>query len=340
MNDYDKSNIGMYACRSISEETDPLDAFTVFHHAPLVQMVYAYLPQLTDVLALQGTRSDIRGVGAECVVNRFNDILRPFVGEHITEFRFVVHTCSAVMNGSCAMHMLQADGNEHPTNLNIIVPIDSGLTMTAFIIDTLNYHRIQSQINYSYKKVLASHSEFRCGPLRITVSEASVDGIFKVLATSHTTADMIAMTPGGLTVFYPSWTLKGIAVTNHSVLRTAPGQNIGCIEQDGWEVHTNTTFLKEPCGLICPTLWCNVADGGQHALVIEWDHRFPMKGLLKCSQVIWRLSDQCGNSECKYNTIDKGHPYDLPPTPMPHNLISIEREKGRIEEHIPVRLSV
>ncbi|KAG1844463.1 hypothetical protein F4604DRAFT_1937504 [Suillus subluteus] len=287
------------------------------------------------MLALQGTSSEIKNVGAECVLGRFHKILKPFVGEHMAEFWFMIHTCSAVINGSCAMQMLR-DDDDHPTNLNTIVPADCALLMAAFIIDTLHYHRIQdTQINYSDTKVLSSHSVSQCGPLSITVSEAVADGIFKVIATSHTTADMTLMTAGGLTVFYPLWTLKGIAITNHSVLRTAPGQNIGCIERPGWEVYTKTTFLKDPCGSICPTLWRNVADGGPRTLVIEWDHRFPMKGLLQCSNVMWRLSDQCGNISCQYNTVSNGHTCHLPPTPMPHNWVSIEREKQRIEEHIP-----
>jgi hypothetical protein len=201
----------------------------------------------------------------------------------------MMHTNSAVINGSCAMHMLWCDG-ECPTNLNIVVPAESGLCMVLFIIDTLHYERIENtQINYSHTELISSHEEFQCGPLRITVSEAFADGIFEVITKSHTTADMMVMTAGGLTVFYPLWTSKGIAVTNSLVLHTAPRQNIGCIKQPTWHIHAQTMFLNGPCQSLCPTLWNNVADAGQYGLVMEWDHRFPMKALLKCSNVIWCL---------------------------------------------------
>jgi hypothetical protein len=186
-------------------------------------MVYQYLPLLTDFLALQGTSYEIECVGAQSVHAQFDNILKPFIGEHMSEFCFMMHTNSAVINGSCAMHMLWCDG-ECPTNLNIVVPTESGLCMALFIIDTLHYERIENiQINYSHNKLISSHEEFQCGPLRITVSEAFADGIFKVITKSHTTADMMVMTAGGLTVFYPLWTSKCIAVTNSSVLHTAPG---------------------------------------------------------------------------------------------------------------------
>lgn len=169
------------------------------------------------------------------------------------------------------------------------------------------------------------------------MSEAFADGIFQVIASSHTTADMTVMTTGGLTAFYPLWTSKGIVVTNHSVSSTAHGQNIGSIKQLGWEVHTTMLFLKAQCGMLCPTLWHNVGHTDQRTLVIEWDCRFSMKSLLKHSKVIWRLSDRCANTECPYNRVNNKYVCCLPPAPMPHNSVSIERQTLRIEQHIPVR---
>ncbi|KAG1791126.1 hypothetical protein EV424DRAFT_1355123 [Suillus variegatus] len=162
------------------------------------------------------TCHELQQVGAECVLARFDDILKPFVGEHMAKFRYSMHTTAAVINGSCARQMLWADV-QHPTNLNIIVPKGCSLSLIALILETLKYDRTQNtHINEAYKKVIARHSKFRCGPLRITVSEAFADGIFQVIASSHTTADMTVMTTGGLTAFYPLWTSKGIVVTNHS----------------------------------------------------------------------------------------------------------------------------
>ncbi|KAG1894068.1 uncharacterized protein F5891DRAFT_1256478 [Suillus fuscotomentosus] len=306
-----------------------------FHQAPLVQMVYHCLPLVTDMLALQGTNREVKRVGTDCIIGRFDRILRPFVEEHIAEFRFMLHTTSAVINGSCAMQMWRDDGR-HATNLNIVVPSDFGPLLADFIIDTLRYDKVaDTPINHAYTKVIRSHSEFQRGGLKITVSEALGEGVFKVIMASHTTADMTLMTAGGMTVFYPLWTSRGIAVTNGAVLRPAPEPTIGCMSQEGWEVKSCTSFMDGPCGLLCPALWRNVADAGRNALIFEWDHRFPMKRLAERSNVIWRLSQRCANPECPYNSITNGNTCDLPPKPMPHDLVSIERQKEIIEQHMP-----
>jgi hypothetical protein len=255
----------------------------------------------------------------------------------MAEFQFIMHASCAVINSACAIQMLRCDG-EHPTTLNILVPADCSLSLAAFVMDTLHYETLQNtQIHYSYAKVMSSHCKFQRGPLRITISEALTEDIFKVITSSHTTANMTVMTPGGITVLYPLWTLKGMAMTNHSVLWTAQGQVIGSIERQGWDIYTSSTFLKEPCARLCPTLWHNVADGDNCTLVIEWDHRFPMKTVVDHSKVMWQLSDQCANTECPYNTIINARACHLPPTPMPHNFFSIEKQKQKIEQHVPVR---
>ncbi|KAG2126862.1 uncharacterized protein EDB93DRAFT_1257383 [Suillus bovinus] len=308
-----------------------------FNQTALVQMVFHYLPLLTDVVALQGLNREVDRVGAECVAARFDNILKPFIREHMAEFRLLLHTASGVINGSCVIQMLRSDGGERPNNINIIVPKDCDLSLVAFILSTLEYHQLQNTaINYSYTKVVSSYSEFRCGPLRITLSQAFADNVFKVIMSSHTTADMTVMTAGGLTVLYPLWTLKGVAITNHTVLDTAPGKNVGCMEKQGWNVYNTTSFLNEPCGPLCLTLWHNVADVGPHSFVMEWDRRFPIKSMVERSNVIWRLSDQCSNIECPYNAVINGRMCHLLPTPMPYDLVSIELQKQRIDRHVPL----
>ncbi|KAG2108185.1 uncharacterized protein F5147DRAFT_652908 [Suillus discolor] len=252
----------------------------------------------------------------------------------MAEFRYMLHITSAVINGSCAMQMWRDNGG-HPANLNIVVPSDSGPLLAEFIIKTLHYNKLpDTHINHSYAKVVRCHCKFQCGDLKITMSEALADGVFKVIMASHTTADMTLMTAGGMTVFYPLWTLRHITVTNCAGLHPAPGCTIGCFSQEGWEVRSCTFFMEGPCGLLCPALWRNVADAGRNALMIEWDPRFPMKRLAYHSNVMWHLSEGCTNAECPYNGVANGHTCYLPPTPMPHDLLSIERQKEIIERHV------
>jgi hypothetical protein len=53
----------------------------------------------------------------------------------------------------------------------------------------------------------------------ITVTKAKIEGLFKVILCSPTTADMLFMTAGGFGMLYPEWTLNNIAVVNRTILR-------------------------------------------------------------------------------------------------------------------------
>ncbi|KAG1734447.1 uncharacterized protein EDB91DRAFT_1296966 [Suillus paluster] len=125
------------------------------------------------------------------------------------------------------------------------------------------------------------------------------------------------MSAGGLTVLYPEWTFKGTAVRNHSALRTAPGQNVGCIEQAGWAVKKNTGFLRTPCGSLCPMMWCSIADRDQRALVLQWD--------VRCAEThLAHLTATLMSMRCTSLLL-----------PVPDNLRSIQLQEERITGHMP-----
>jgi len=160
-------------------------------------------------------------------------------------------------------------------NMNIIVPNSESITFTLydFITEHLQYKHVLNNtfINYSYDGAVKSFTKFHQNNLFITVTKSKMHGIFRVITAAPMTADMVFMTPGGIAALYPTWTLDGIAMVNHTVSSQDSDQNIGCIKQMQWRIKANTNFMEEPCADLCPTLWHNIADWDQGALVTKWD---------------------------------------------------------------------
>ncbi|KAG1775890.1 hypothetical protein EV702DRAFT_1046545 [Suillus placidus] len=306
-----------------------------FRMATLVQVVYEHLPLLSDVMALRNTCQATRDIASSCLAKRFGDIVKPFVASHTGEFKYLMHITPAVIVGSCTMKMLTGHSSS-PRNLNIVVGNGGRHVWYCFIMDTLKYHRVHNTfLNYAYTQAVSSFALFQSGEYLITVTEASPAGLFNVVTTAPSTADMVFMSAGGLTVLYPEWTFKGTVVRNHSAVRTATGQNLGCIEQGGWSVEKDTGFLGMPCGSLCPMMWRNIAEHDQRTLVLQWDIRWSVTLLMKKSKTMWRLATQCRNPSCPFNTNANGHAPQLPATPMPDDLRSVQLQEERIAHHSP-----
>jgi hypothetical protein len=125
--------------------------------------------------------------------------------------------------------------------------------------------------------------------------------------------DMIFMTPRGIAVFYPEWTLNRMVMLNHTVACHIPGCNVGCIKNDNYKVYPTTVFLQDPCGELCLALWQKIADGGKWSLVLKWDLRYPIRPSMACSHTMWQLAEHCGNPMCAFNPMTNVQLICLPP---------------------------
>lgn len=305
--------------------------------AVLVHLVYEHLPLLSDVLALRNSCHSVRDIGSSILSKRFDDMVKPYVGTHIKQFRHLMHSTHAVIVGSCAMQMLLGDVVV-TRDLNILVAHGGRLAMHSFIAHTLHYQRIYNvHTNYVYKDCTTNFAKYECGERLITLTEAAEDGLFKVISSSPTTADMTFMTVGGLAVLYPEWTLNHTTVINHTVLSTEAGKNVGCIEQCHWKVESGTAFLGKPCGSLCPYLWRNIRDSVHQGHILQWDMRQSVTSLMCKSNTMWRLAEHCQNIECPFNPIVNGRLTQLPPKEIPGDLRGIQQQEHRIEDHLPVR---
>jgi hypothetical protein len=221
----------------------------------LVHYMYEHLSLLSDILAWRSTSHYTQHIGSAIVATHFVDIVTPFVRHHVPELYHIIHISRMVITGSCVMKML--DGNHDlADNLNIIAPNGYKNVIHDFITNTLRYRPDKSAWrNYVYEKLVKSFAKFQQGSFFITVSEASGDNIFKAITSSATTAEMLCMTPGGVTVFYPLWTLQGVAINNQGVCAGFHDQNVGFTPKTHYKLHPSMAFLDNACRSLCPALW-------------------------------------------------------------------------------------
>ncbi|KAG2149785.1 hypothetical protein BD769DRAFT_1381530 [Suillus cothurnatus] len=289
----------------------------VLNFDTLILEVYNHLPLLVDILAWRATNSRTCKVGSEVVSARFM---------YMPELCHVMHVTRAVITGSCAWQMLNGDDTP-ANNLNLIVT-NGGFDAFCFLIqDTLLYEWVEqtSKPHYTFNNSAERFARFKFKHLFITVTEAKVDGLFKVVLCAPTTADMLFMTAGGVGMLYLEWTSKNIAVINRTARRgNRDYDKVGCLHRGGFLCHDDTSFLSEACGQHCPTQWRYIADRGNQSLVVDWDARFSLRSMMRASHMIWRLAEHCHNG---YSV--------LPPIPMPCDLATIQAQEAHIDNHMP-----
>ncbi|KAG1788648.1 uncharacterized protein HD556DRAFT_1538591 [Suillus plorans] len=154
----------------------------------------------------------------------------------ITPMTSMSLTHERLHQGSCARQMLTGQGAT-PNDLNLITPLGSAEILYASLVGDLRYERFEAcaRPNYAFAKEVKSFARFRKGEMVITISEAAGDNLFKVVVSSPTTVDMTVMTPGGLAMFYPAWTLSKVAVINGHIRvdnTGGPQDNVGCMAKD------------------------------------------------------------------------------------------------------------
>ncbi|KAG2145931.1 hypothetical protein DEU56DRAFT_910218 [Suillus clintonianus] len=227
----------------------------------LIREVYGYLHFLPDILAWRDTSSHTRTVGTPFISARFSCIVQPFFRRHVRELTHVMHITNAVITGSCTMKMLTG-GEGYMNNINFVIAHGTLDVFQAFIQDKLIYRWATTKPHYAFQSAVTSYTVYRRGELFITVSEAKIDGMFSVIASSPTTANMTMMTPGSFATFYPHWTLKRVAVLNQTLLCGDHAVHaVGCYTHPEFECHENTYWLGPACRTLCPALWLNIADG-------------------------------------------------------------------------------
>ncbi|KAG2340441.1 hypothetical protein BDR05DRAFT_1002617 [Suillus weaverae] len=313
-------------------------AFTaVLQNGPIIQNVFMEIDLLCDMLTLRDCNRALQTTGSRLVQQWWESIVQPFVGVHIPEFRDIMQVSGTVITGSRAVTMLTGE-ETGTTNLNLVVTHGNCDILYSFLLNDLCYHRTEEgrPPHDSFKRAVKTFAKFRRAQHVISVSEATADGVLRVILSGQTTADMLCMSAGGLVCLYPQLTVdQHIALMNHTAQWHAPTHNVGCRKHLHLTMRSSTSFLNGPCGSLCPTLWRKVADHGQQTLTLQWDLLFLMKMIIDNSPVIWCLALRCRNWQGVTNRGDHEGRHFLPPHCVPSTHASIKQEERRIEGHIP-----
>ncbi|KAG2039384.1 hypothetical protein BDR03DRAFT_1009017 [Suillus americanus] len=301
----------------------------------LVLEVYKHLPLLIDVLAWRATNTRTHKVGSEVVSTWLARIVKPFVQMYIPELCHTMHVTRAIITGSCTRQMLS--GDDSPVdNLNIVVTNGGFDLFHTLIENTLLYEWVHrsTKPHYVFDSSAQRFARFKFRDLYITIMEAKIDGLFKVVLCSPTTADMLFMTAGGFGMLYPEWTLNNITVVNWMILRgNQDYDKVRCICHNRFVCNDDTSFMTGACRQLCPTQWRYISDFGETLLVVDWDARFSLRSMIRTSHMIWRLAEHCHNSSCPYNPTNNTQVVVLPPIPIPCDLATIQVQEAHIDNH-------
>ncbi|KAG1892002.1 hypothetical protein F4604DRAFT_1912734 [Suillus subluteus] len=300
----------------------------------LVELVYQSLPCLTDVVAWGDTCHPIRQYKGELVANRFKTIVAPFAPNNFKQLCNVLEDAKALITGSCVITMFLGPSSQPPRDLNILVTEQRFRLLEAFFLHKLDYEWVD-RTAIPHDALLHAVARFVCYRLEdrlVTIYVVNDAGLFRAVVCSPCTADMIAMTPGGICSFYPKLTMDCVAILSSGGLLVDPEYAVGNVWSERFTMYDNAEFLGADCGLSCPSLWRGVADGNL-SRVIEWDRRFSIKEPLQKSHTIWRLAETCSNPLCSFRAIPgRYHPL-LPPLTMPADLNTIEDQCFLVKRH-------
>ncbi|KAG2111345.1 uncharacterized protein F5147DRAFT_772062 [Suillus discolor] len=200
--------------------------------------------------------------------------------------------------------MLLGPGDHAPRDLNILVKQCYFSLIDAFFRITLSYEWVDHDVapHDAFGGALEQFVHYRQGSTIITVSSVSDTSLFKAVLAAPSTADMVFMTPGKLCTFYPTLTLENNAILSSTGFLVEPEMSIGSVWSQCFHVYDDARFLTSECAPTCPSLWQNVRDDGS-SLIVQWDHQYPLRNLLRKSHTIWRLTEACVNAHCKYCSI-------------------------------------
>lgn len=317
--------------------TDNSRGMIVMQDGKLLRCIFCQIPLLPDIICLTACNRLLRVVGMNIMRDRWEGIVRPFVGGHLVEFRHIMQASHALITGSCVLAMLLGE-HIKPNDLNIVVPKAGRALFHSFLTSELRYPRVQRRRpNKAFRTATRTFTVFERRGKVVTLSKAFSDGPLKVIIQSQTTADMLGMSAGGLVSFYPQLTVeRKIALKNHTLRGLTHKQWVGCMATSHFPSYDSSDFINGPCGPRCPTLWRKVADDGEESLTLQWDTRFPIREQLDSSRLIWRITQCCRNAACMSNRQGRIHQRALPPDPVPSTMHTIALQECHIANHQPV----
>lgn len=259
---------------------------------------------IVDVASIGRTSHIMHKITHEVCRRRLKCILAPFTDGRYSLFIKALQISKGVITGSAARSMLTGDNIIVNQDLNIVVPYAGFSPIDTFVVDQLHYectsrtpHRALSSIIHHYHQYTANHRTITVACSRPTSS------LLHIILNSPCTADMVFMTTGGLTCFYPQWMRQAIAIQTRVGHLLSNDGDLGCGKKKASDIRIerDTDFLGSACGNRCPTLWHHISQKHLRTSV-DWDVDDSVTQVFHNVDVEWRLNEHCSNSACRYNS--------------------------------------
>jgi hypothetical protein len=259
---------------------------------------------LPDLSSMSQTCRGIQEISYEVILRRFKHILVPFTGTGYALFGDALRKSDGVITGSAARAMLLGGETVEARDLNIVVPHKNFKALDQFMINKLNYHKICSTSHPAISRNIALFGKYSLNHHIVTISAAkSSESVLHIILNAPTTADMLFMTTGGLTWFYPEWMRQHIAIQSHTGTLVSQDNTLGCMDVllTDIKVAKGTKFIGKACRNRCPALWHHIED--KHwRMSVDWNINDSVTKIFHNVDIEWRLNTYCINNACPYNS--------------------------------------
>ncbi|KAG2082723.1 hypothetical protein BD769DRAFT_1683037 [Suillus cothurnatus] len=259
---------------------------------------------LSDVTSTSHVCQSLRRLAKAVTERRFRRLLVPFGDEAWKDLVGVLRQSKGLITGSTARAMLSGEVGNSMRDLNLVVPHDGFKTLEDFVLDKLGYSCITSTCHPAMTTVTGHFRKYSLATKIITLAcPARNQSVLHLILSAPTTADMIYMTTGGLTCFYPQWLEQRVAICTRAGNLVVWDNKLGCAGElhEDLRVEADMAFIGEPCGTQCPTLWHHVGDKRLRKS-INWDITDSATNTCNNVDIEWRINTYCDNEACQYNS--------------------------------------
>lgn len=276
-----------------------LNYFAVTHVHDVATLVLEILT-ITELRVMSESSRRLRAMVGAVIRRRFHRLLLPFVGPSLDEFIHILSYCDGVLTGSVARFMITGDCGALPGDLNIVVPYQSFRFIDTFIKHELGYVTVSKVAHPAITHAVCRFRKYACDHRTITTSAPRPSqSVLQVVLNSPTTADMVLMTAGGVSWFYPQWFQDKLAIQTRSSDIVSLDHGLGYTGKQEMMLAPDLQFTGRACGRYCPTLWHHIDDTSFRSFV-DWNVEDTIKDVFGSVDMEWRLSPECTNTWCRY----------------------------------------
>ncbi|KAG1849113.1 hypothetical protein C8R48DRAFT_677160 [Suillus tomentosus] len=259
--------------------------------------------EIADVIAMTRTCRSMHHIGRAVVHSRFKRIICPFAMEAFNCLVNALCRTQGLITGSAARAMITGDIHQDVRDLNIVVLHANFHALAKFLKDTLSYSILSETCHPAMAGMIKMFGSYTAHSRYITLACPKRDvHVLHLILNAPSTADMVYMTTGGITQFYPQWMRQGVSIHSRTGNLVPWDNKLGCAGQfhDHLRVERGTNFIDTTCGNRCPMLWHHVSDKCLCESV-DWDLAHSVTHTYHNVDIEWRLNTYCTNTACRFN---------------------------------------